>query len=526
MKKTIKYTFTSIIVLSLIKCTSDFGIVNTNPDGITTESLKQMNNLIGGSFAPMFLNVFNITPTDNYQLQQGLIGDVYSGYMASPNPFRGNVNNMTYSLVDGWNGFPWSDAYTSIMPFVRDIKNAVAISKDSSANKKFVHLANIVKVMAMHRVSDIYGPIRYTKYDDFATTKEYDSQKVAYDAFFTDLGTAIDGLKQFEDQNQFEKFDMSNLEGNIAMWRKFANSLRLRLALRIVNIDPTLAKTQGELALVSDAGFLETKDMVINTGFAHPITIISGAWDDVRMSAEMESILTGYNDGRIKKYFNPSSDKKLSGAYKGIRMGVKIDAKTEYVKHSSIGSVIEGETIIWMTSSEVYFLRAEAALRNWVGAENTKEKYEKGVIASFTQHGIPNSSDYLADNTSTPADFVDAINSANDIVYPNSVKIEYNTVGTQEEKLEQIITQKWIAMFPDGQEAWSEFRRTGYPKIFPVVVNNSGGNIDTNVQIRRINFPRSEKNTNATNVKIAVDYLSGPDNGGTRLWWDVAGSNF
>jgi len=106
------------------------------------------------------------------------------------------------------------------------------------------------------------------------------------------------------------------------------------------------------------------------------------------------------------------------------------------------------------------------------------------------------------------------------------VKIAYNTAGTNEEQLEQIITQKWVAMFPDGQEAWSEFRRTGYPRIFPVVVNNSGGTIDTNIQIRRINFVQNEVNTNGSNVNTAISYLNGPDNGGTRLWWDIAGSNF
>ena len=95
-----------------------------------------------------------------------------------------------------------------------------------------------------------------------------------------------------------------------------------------------------------------------------------------------------------------------------------------------------------------------------------------------------------------------------------------------EEQLEQIITQKWIAMLPDGQEAWSEFRRTGYPRIYPVKVNNSGGKIDTNIQIRRINFVQDEVNTNGENVTTAIGYLNGPDNGGTRLWWDIPGSNF
>ena len=132
----------------------------------------------------------------------------------------------------------------------------------------------------------------------------------------------------------------------------------------------------------------------------------------------------------------------------------------------------------------------------------------------------------MVDNISTPTDFVDALNNTNDVAYEGDVKIAYNVSGTNEEKLEQIITQKWIAMFPDGQEAWSEFRRTGYPRVYPVVVNNSGGAIDTNVQIRRINFVTTEKNTNAENVAEAVTFLGGPDTGGTRLWWDTGGNNF
>ena len=179
-----------------------------------------------------------------------------------------------------------------------------------------------------------------------------------------------------------------------------------------------------------------------------------------------------------------------------------------------------------MTSAEVLFLKAEAALRGWSNAGDAKSNYEAGVTASFSQHGVSGVANYLADNTSTPADFVDALNPANNIAYASDVKIKYNSGGSNEEQLEQIITQKWIAMFPDGQEAWSEFRRTGYPRIFPVMVNNSGGTIDTNIQIRRVNFVQNELNTNGENVETAIGLLGGPDNGGTRLWWDKAGSNF
>jgi len=525
MKKIIKYLMVSVTVILITGCTDDFTDVNTDPNGITDQSLSQMNNLVGNEFLPMFLNVFNVTPAWNYQLQQNLMGDVYSGYMTPPTPFAGNVNNMTYALVDGWNGFPWQDAYEKVMPQALNVFNAVEASGDPSADK-FVYLANIVKVTAMHRVSDIYGPIRYTKYNDFATTGEYDSQEVAYQAFFDDLGSAIDNLEAFEGEGQFTPFDMSNLAGDIGLWRQFANSLRLRIAMRIVNVNPSLAKAQGELALASNAGLMETSDMYINTGFSHPITTISGTWGDIRMGAEMESILSGYNDGRMEAYFSPSADVSLDGDFKGIRMGIAIESKSQYLDHARIGAVIEGETLTWMTAAEVLFLKAEAALRGWSGAGSAQANYEAGVTASFAQHGVTGVSDYLADATSVPADFVDALFPVNDIAYASDVKIAYNPSGSNEEQLEQIITQKWIAMFPDGQEAWSEYRRTGYPRLFPVVVNNSGGTIDTDIQIRRINFAANEVNTNGANVETAKGYLNGPDNGGTRLWWDIAGSNF
>ncbi len=526
MNKFYKYIAASILIVSTFNCTDNFESINTDPYGITDKSLTQMNNHIGSKFENMFLNVVNATPPWNYQLQQGLNGDVYSGYMTPPTPFAGNVNNMTYALVNGWNGFIWGDAYNvgTIMPSVKDIEDKVALSGYKSGIK-FVHLANIIKVTAMHRISDVFGPIRYSKFNDYATTGEYDTQNIVYHTFFDELGAAIIALKAFENDTQFVPFDKTNFKGNIAEWRKFANTLRLRLALRVSKIDPTLAQTQGELSLASDAGFLTT-DVVVNTGFPHPVATISGSWGDICMSAEMESILKGYEDGRIEVYFNPAEDPTLNGAYKGIRMGIAITDKSQYGAHSSIGEIVDTESITWMTVAEGHFLQAEAALRNWTGASDAKMHYEAGVTASFEQHGVKGVATYLTDTTKTPADFVDALNDANNIAYPSEVKIAYDNTASQEAQLEQIITQKWIAMFPDGQEAWSEFRRTGYPRVFPVVINKSGGTIDTDIQIRRINFVNSEKNTNLKNVTKAVQFLSGPDTGGTRLWWDTPGSNF
>ena len=531
MKKLITYTLASVLALGMTNCTEDFKDINTNPHGISDESLQQRFNNIGAKFPPMFANVIRVEPAWNYQLQHNLNADLFSGYMTTPTPFAGNISNQTYSLNSGWNQFIWTDAYDAndgngVMPYARGIDEQVELAGDESS-KMFSYISDIIKVTAMHRISDVFGPLRYSKYNDYETTGAYDSQEEAYNAFFADLGTAIDQLKAFEGQPQFTPFDLSEFGGDIAKWRTYANSLRLRLAIRVSNVDPALAKTEGEKSLSSDAGLLESENMAIDMqGFIHPLATISDGWGDIRMSAEMEPILKGFNDARLETFFQPALGNGVEGEYKGIRLGIAIEAKSDYGDHSKLGSYLGGLTSKdWMTTAEVYFLKAEAALRGWTGAGDAQANYESGIRASFAQHGAGGVEDYIMDATSTPSDYVDAVNASNSIAYASDVKIAYDATAPKEEQLEQIITQKWIAMFPDGQEAWSEFRRTGFPKIFPVVVNNSGGTIDTDIQVRRINFVDTEKNTNAANVEAATALLKGPDNGGTRLWWDTGSNN-
>ena len=100
------------------------------------------------------------------------------------------------------------------------------------------------------------------------------------------------------------------------------------------------------------------------------------------------------------------------------------------------------------------------------------------------------------------------------------ITIKWNAGATEEEQLERIITQKWIAMFPNGTEAWSEFRRTGNPLLFPESSSYQTSGVETNKQIRRMVFPQSEYSNNGAAVQEAVKLLGGPDNGGTKLWWD------
>ena len=512
--------------LLLGSCTKKFEEYNTNPYGITNADLSADYRLLGEPLKSAQLNIYIASPAWATQLQQNLIGDVYSGYMAPPTPFANNVNNMTYSLVDGWNGVPWDFTYSNIMvPTKRVLEQAGTKYPD------FYAWAKILRVEAMHRVSDIYGPIIYTKYGKINSdgSVSYDSQKDAYYAFFADLDSAINTLTPLAQSGApktFTNFDLA-YGGDFGEWVKFANTLRLRLALRIVKADPAKAQTEGQKALANPLGLLSTNNDNFNISIGttvHPLNTISNSWGDIRMGAPMESILSGYGDPRIGKYFLTASDPVVAGQYKGIRCGINIDAKGRYANFSPL-VIFPGQEQL-MTAAEAWFLKAEAAIRGWTGAGDAKTAYQNGVLASFSQYGMDGTA-YLNDGTSKARPYTDPkalTPGQNDVLtgspFLSTITIKWDPLATMDQQLERIITQKWIAMYPDGQEAWSEFRRTGYPKLFPVVVNNSGGTISTNTFIRRINFAQSERSTNPAGVQGAVGLLGGADNGGTRLWWD------
>jgi hypothetical protein len=297
--------------------------------------------------------------------------------------------------------------------------------------------------------------------------------------------------------------------------------------MRIVKIAPALAKTEAEKAVNHSVGVLTTKDdifKVVSVNFNNPIATISDAWQDIRMSADMESIMGGYNDPRLSAFFTTSD--QFAGQYKGVRTGIEIGAKADHAGFSGIGPVVNSKDIVLMTTAEAYFLRAEGALRGWNMGGDAKSLYELGINASFDQHGVAGAGTYIADAVSTPKAYVDPNFPVNNSAAVNNVTIAWDGASSNEVKLQKIITQKWIAGFPEGQEGWSEYRRTGYPKLFPVLKNTSGGKITTEFGVRRVNFVQSEKAGNPGGVATGVAKLGGPDNGGTRLWWDVNAPNF
>jgi hypothetical protein len=475
--------------------------------------------------ASMENSIIKINPEWQYQLQQNLNADIYSGYMMSPTPFNGNNNNTNYFMMDGWNGFVSSIAFNEIMNPWIDIKKAT-----EKNDPDLYSISLIIKVLGMHRLTDVFGPLPYTHYGE-GTNVEFDSQETIYNAFFTELKSAVDNLTGIEDNDpafdaRFARYDISSFAGDYKKWIQLANTLRLRLAIRISKVSPAKAQAEAEAAVNHKYGVLTSgTSFQINQTFKHPLATISGSWNDILMGAPLECIMGGYDDPRLPKYVLPASDTSVSGQYKGIREGIDITTKSTYVGFSLLNFKTT-DPILLISASESYFLRAEGTLRGWnMGSGTVKDFYENGVKASFDQYGLFGADNYLI-SMKTPKPYVDPKNPANNVggsdINLSKITVRWDDTAPFETKLERVITQKWIAIYPDGEEAWAEFRRTGYPKLFPVVINNSQGKIPNGEFIKRLPYPSSMSTTSPTAVSNAVTkYLGGNDGPNTKLWWNL-----
>lgn len=528
--KSLKYIYICIAAgLFLVQsCTKNYEDYNSDKTGFTEEEQEYDFNKYGIPLQVAQEGIyFNYDwgggKNWTFQVMQNLSADMFCGYMHSYNPFVAGLSNTVYNLNDGWNGTFWENTYGYTMTA---IKKAEDLAREELP--PFYAIAKILKVETMHRVSDYYGPVVYTEFGSSVTGASPDSQQKAYHAFFDDLHEAISILTAYKDENGFAKFDilMHENKRNYRQWIRFANSLRLRLAVRIAMIEPAKARQEAAKSFADPGGLLEDFDDIVavstvGTGYNNPLGEINRAWKEVSMNANMESILKGYNDPRISRYFNTATGEGYNGEYRGIRQGTGFN-NTKYLYHSSL-TVKQTTNAVLMTPAEVWFLRAEAALRGW-SAEHVESCYREGVESSFIQWGIGDVADYLArDNIA--ADFIDTFEPSYNIEARCKVSPRWDNSATDEIKLEKIITQKWIACFPEGCEAWAEQRRTGYPRLFPVLVNKSEGKIDTEIMIRRLNFPVGIKTLNPAQYDALCKELSGVDTGGTRLWWDT-GRNF
>jgi len=509
----------ALLIVGGAACTGNFEDINRKDYEVDKNELGRENYNLGATLRGL---QGLVVPTKEhlYQFIEALAAGPYAGYFGATNPWTTKFE--TYNPSVDWQDKTFSDIFTETYPLYRDLL-------DQSDDPVALALAKILRVAIMHRMTDMYGPIPYSKVVDeqggISLAVSYDSQKDVYTQMLKELDEANAVLKDnlTLDTEAFRKFD-DVYYGDISKWYKYANSLKLRMAIRMSYVDPTAARQVAEAAVT--AGVITSNtDNAWLTVEENRAAMVFNDWSDHRVGADIICYMNGYNDPRRAKMFTTvkvtDSGVQMDG-YAGIRIGINVANKDE-VKDRYCKPIITTESsYLWINAAEVTFIRAEGALRGWNMGGDAKTLYEQAIALSFEQYGLADAAKAYADNNT------DKPQAYNDPLYTYSVYSPASniTIAWQEgdehfeANLERIITQKWIAMFPSTVEAWSEYRRTNYPRLLPVIVNNSGGIINDEIaKIRRLQYPPREYSNNP-HIMEAVGMLEGNDNGATRLWWD------
>lgn len=505
-----------------------------------------------------------------YQYQFNLQTDNYAGYLCLPQDFGGRMQSTYYDSED-FNG----GALGSFM----QVKNAIVPILNHPQIDSIPEIKSIALLIynySAQEVTDVYGALPYVDYKNNvqASPFEYNSAELIYKTIVNNIDTIVACLNHFQQRPEWYKGNVleilqqndhiSNLSTNdIGSWVKFANSLKLRMAMYIAKVEPELARKWAEEAVASgvietiDEQFLLSQEV---TGRAHPLVDISVLWNDTRLNASFETMLKAYEHPFLNFIFSKNShdlvnkkdpkkflpkETKIVGIRSGIRMmpgqSYDVNFRTAYsrIKPNSM----ENMPLYIMKLSEVQFLRAEGALRGWNMGGTAEEFYTQGIKNAFKQAGLTSVDEdwntfsfeeiydkYLSSylNLENPKKVVyeDPYNERYNLQGLTTVGVKWNESDELETKLEKIITQKYIASFPYSYGAWTDIRRTGYPKIFPVLHDDGDGTIATGDIIRRVPFPGADAATLNDIATTGLDALGGQDAQGTHIWWDVVRPNF
>ena len=293
-----------------------------------------------------------------------------------------------------------------------------------------------------------------------------------------------------------------------------------------------MAQAEAEKAI--NAGVMETTDQSafvdVNSQSKNPIVTITN-WGEYRMSATMESHLKrGTNpaapvwDPRTPHFFSPANngdrdDDPDSDPYEGMQNGQsKIFITADQNNpHSDVGPTFlpsndPGTPIVVIRAAEAWLLRAEGALNGWNMGATTQEAYERGIQESLTEWGVADQFNaYLA--SGAPLSPQDGL--------PPVTTTPVAFAGDEATQREQIATQKWLALYPDGWEAWAELRRTNFPAVYDRV-NSENPDVGATEIMRKMQYVTGEFNNNRAAVEAAIQFPEngGQDNGSVRVWWD------
>ena len=349
MKNKIKTLFVlPALCLPLVGCLDSS--LNDDPDKVNPAWMGYDN--LHGTYLTSLQR--NVVPEDqnDFQLAEDLVGNMFAGYYAGTQSWEGGFNGTTYAFPDGWKDRPFSVAFTKLMSNWQQLR-----LKADSASVLFA-VGEIVKVEAMHKTTDIYGPIPYTRFG-LQTPVPYDSQEAVYMRFFAELNHAIGVLSNFDRFNPaakpLDKFDLI-YGSDLKKWIRFANSLKLRLAMRCRAVydgaqklaEEAVNNTYGVLEDNADNAVMQTVGALSFT-YNNPFYNIYSpeGYNEDRMGATMDAYLNGFADPRLPKFFA----KAKGDVYRGLRNGMRNGKDFQGDERLSMPTIIRSTPYVWMTAA-------------------------------------------------------------------------------------------------------------------------------------------------------------------------------
>lgn len=517
MKKIFNITIISMLALIsvLYGCTGNFEEYNTNP--------KQPTAIPPENFLSKMFEVFAFPQQNNCQYLNCFWG-CFSGWVTEVSTWEfGSQIFAYYNASEKHNGGTFGQTFGTLFP------NFYEIEESSGGLGASYAVALIAKVWGMNRLVSVQGPVPYTQVKNGQLETPYDDEVTAWKAMFDDLDKAIDLLQQAGTENSGLASVDVIYNGDCTKWLKLANTLKLRMAIRFSGCSgmEEYAKQKAEESVI--AGVMEDVtdsawDNVSKRGVANGYAI-SWMQTETKANACIISYMNGYEDPRRAAYFTKYSDTWL-----GARSGPnELPNPTLYNDVSKVlisNSQLNPMPVMY--AAEASFLRAEGALKGWSMGDEPETFYNKGVKLSFQEVSqnftfagsniLEQYSSYVNNDVRRPANYP-GLNGKDACSNSSTVTVKWDERASQEIKLEKILTQKWIACYLDPLIGWSDFRRTGYPRIFPATHSTNAHITDLERGQRRIRFAENEYNRNRANVMKAIELLGGRDGEEVDLCW-------
>ena len=289
------------LLLAGSSCTANFEEINRPGENITDEEYGRDNFKLQSYFSQMIENV--LSPQENsFQMNENLIGDVYGRYMTTANDAWNGSNFSVYNAQNSWIKYPFNDVMQKFTtPWY-------AVKESTDENSTVWAWAKILRVAAMHRLIDMYGALPYSQVTSESITVPYDDMKTAYHAMLDDLTSAIETLTVYLSSSSDALMPDADVvyKGDMNKWVKFANSLKLRLAMRLRGVEPEYAQQMAEEAVGHSIGVITSNaDAPIYPYPGNsPIWKMCTSWGDARAAADIVSYMVGYQDPRLSLYFN------------------------------------------------------------------------------------------------------------------------------------------------------------------------------------------------------------------------------